>query len=50
MEAAGMSGTKKIFGFYLSNQQDGDNGEFTFGGINEKRFTGPITYCKCTFL
>ncbi|KAJ3118389.1 hypothetical protein HK100_000621 [Physocladia obscura] len=36
--------SKQIFSFYLSNANDGDNGEVTFEGYDSKRFTGPITY------
>ena len=34
-----------VFAFYLgdTNNGDGDDSEATFGGVNEDRFTGPIT-------
>ncbi|KAJ3119744.1 Vacuolar protease A [Physocladia obscura] len=34
----------KIFGFYLSNAANGDNGEVTFGGYDREKFYGPIKW------
>ncbi|KAJ3115850.1 Vacuolar protease A [Physocladia obscura] len=33
-----------VFAFYLSNANDGDNGEVTFGGYDSSKFTGDITW------
>ncbi|KAJ3308174.1 Type I transmembrane sorting receptor [Boothiomyces sp. JEL0838] len=35
---------KNKFGFYLSNFDDGDSGEVTFGGVDETKFTGDFNY------
>ncbi|KAJ1553768.1 hypothetical protein HK405_006952 [Cladochytrium tenue] len=34
----------QLFGFYLSNSADGDAGEVTFGGADDTRYTGDITW------
>jgi hypothetical protein len=44
MESAGSTGLSKTFGFYLSNSANGDEGEFTFGGYDPKKFKGNITW------
>jgi len=33
-----------VFGFYLSDTNDGDDSEVTFGGINSAHYEGKITY------
>ncbi|KAJ3123752.1 Vacuolar protease A [Physocladia obscura] len=33
-----------VFAFYLSNANDGDNGEVTFDGYDSSKFTGNITW------
>ncbi|KAJ3067548.1 hypothetical protein HDU98_009236 [Podochytrium sp. JEL0797] len=33
-----------VFGFYLSNPNDGDDGRVTFGGYDASKFSGPISW------
>ncbi|KAJ3317072.1 hypothetical protein HDV06_002095, partial [Boothiomyces sp. JEL0866] len=40
----GLSGNQNKFGFYLSNAEDKDMGEVTFGGVDEDKFTGIPNY------
>ncbi|KAJ3251761.1 hypothetical protein HK103_002068 [Boothiomyces macroporosus] len=35
---------KNMFGFYLSNYADNDDGEVTFGGVDKTKFTGDVHY------
>jgi saccharopepsin len=44
MGSTGCKGVEKIFGFYLSNAVNGDDGEFTLGGYDENKFKGNITW------
>ncbi|KAI9325986.1 aspartic peptidase domain-containing protein [Zopfochytrium polystomum] len=37
-------GTPAVFGFYLSNTADSEDGEFTIGGYDTSRFDGPLFY------
>ncbi|KAJ2995296.1 1,3-beta-glucanosyltransferase [Globomyces sp. JEL0801] len=43
-DGLGYKGDMNRFAFYLSNAEDGDFGEVTIGGINERKFQGPIHY------
>ncbi|KAJ3250718.1 Vacuolar protease A, partial [Boothiomyces macroporosus] len=40
----GFRGNANKFGFYLSNADDKDSGEVTFGGVDEDKFTGVPNY------
>jgi hypothetical protein len=44
MERAGCVGQENIFGFYLSNYDDGDESEFMLGGYDSTKFSGNITW------
>lgn len=44
IDNVGFPQANKMFSFYLSNGNDGDSGEVTFGGYDTSKFKGAITY------
>ncbi|KAJ3321792.1 hypothetical protein HDV06_003941 [Boothiomyces sp. JEL0866] len=40
----GFSKDQSLFGMYLSNSADGDNGEISLGGVDNAKFSGDISY------